>query len=414
MSDRWKSIYIGIFVTAAFGIIVALILFLKPTIGDGKKILKARFTNIAGINKGTRVTYAGRPIGQVMKITETPNARDEKCDAMGRIFYYQLLLRIDSGIDIYTTDEISICTSGLMGERSVAIMPKASSPNQPLIKISDEILYANSIDPFENTFNQIGRVAAKADKTLEHVDAWFTQYSPEIARATVNVGDVAHAMNNVLTTIENQNLVPSLKDSLDLVSDNMRELHSAFVDDRLLSRISSLIADLNETVVVLTSDGANTLANLNQITHDLVSGSGTLGRLLNGEDFYLRLNSLMSKSETLMNDINHYGLLFQYNKQWQKSRTKKANLANALESPKEFKEYFEHEIDEISVSLGRISEVLDRADQGKERELIMQNSAFQRDFVVLLRQVKALNDAIRLFNQDLVSKWDPSSEEGHQ
>ena len=414
MSDRWKSIYIGIFVTAAFGIIVALILFLKPTIGDGKKILKARFTNIAGINKGTRVTYAGRPIGQVMKITETPNARDEKCDAMGRIFYYQLLLRIDSGIDIYTTDEISICTSGLMGERSVAIMPKASSPNQPLIKISDEILYANSIDPFENTFNQIGRVAAKADKTLEHVDDWFTQYSPAIARATVNVGDVAHAMNNVLTSIENQNLVPSLKDSLDLVSDNMRELHSAFVDDRLLSRISSLIADLNETVVVLTSDGANTLANLNQITHDLVSGSGTLGRLLNGEDFYLRLNSLMSKSETLMNDINHYGLLFQYNKQWQKSRTKKANLANALESPKEFKEYFEHEIDEISVSLGRISEVLDRADQGKERELIMQNSAFQRDFVVLLRQVKALNDAIRLFNQDLVSKCDRSSEEEHQ
>ena len=146
------------------------------------------------------------------------------------------------------------------------------------------------------------------------------------------------------------------------------------------------------------------MANLNQITHDIATGSGTLGRILNNEDFYLRLNSLMSKSEMLMNDINHYGLLFQYNKQWQKCRTKKANIANALESPKEFKEFFEHEIDEISASLGRVAEVLDRADQDKEREIIMQNSAFQRDFVVLLRQVKALNDAIRLFNQDLVSK----------
>jgi phospholipid/cholesterol/gamma-HCH transport system substrate-binding protein len=179
----------------------------------------------------------------------------------------------------------------------------------------------------------------------------------------------------------------------------------------LLTHLNSLIADLNEAVITFSSDGANTLANLNQITHDLCTGSGTLGRLLNGDDFYLRLNSLMSKSETLMNDINHYGLLFQYNKQWQKSRTKKANIANALESPKEFKEYFEREIDEISTSLGRISEVLDRADQGKEREEIMQNGAFQRDFAVLLRQVKALNDAIRLFNQDIITKWDNSKQQ---
>ncbi len=404
MSDRWKSIFIGIFVMAAFGIMVSLILFLKPTIGDGKKNLKVRFTNIAGINKGTRVTYAGRPIGQVLKIEEIPNARDEKSDSSGRLYYYQLQLRIDSGITVYTSDDISICTSGLMGERSVAILPKAPLPGQPLQKTNDEVLYANSIDALENTFNQINRVAVKAENTLNHFDEWFTQSSGAITRAASNIGDVAQSMNSVLTSVENQNLVTSIKESIDLVSDNMRELHSAFSDDRLLSRLSSLVSDLNEAVVVFSSDGANTLANLNQITHDIATGSGTIGRLLNGEDFYLRLNSLMSKSEMLMNDINHYGLLFQYNKQWQKSRTKKANIANALESPKEFKEFFEHEIDEISASLGRVSEVLDRADQDKEREIIMQNSAFQRDFVVLLRQVKALNDAIRLFNQDLVSK----------
>lgn len=410
MSDRWKSIFIGIFVTAAFGIITALILFLKPTIGDGKTNLKARFTNIAGISKGTRVTYAGRPVGEVVQIEEIPNAREETADALGRIYNYQLQLKIDSRINVYTTDEVSICTSGLMGERSVAILPKAAQPDQLLKKISDEILYASSTDPFETTVNQIGRLAAKAEKTIDSLDDWFTQYSPAIGRAAASVGDVAYSMNNVLTSVDNQNLVASVKESIDLVSDNMRELRSAFSEDQLLTRLSSLVNDLNEAIVIFSSDGASTLSNLNQITHDLAAGSGTLGRLLNGDDFYLRLNSLMSKSETLMNDINHYGLLFQYNKQWQKSRTKKATLANALESPKEFKEYFEREIDDISTSLGRISEVLDRADQGKEREEIMQNGAFQRDFVVLQRQVKALNDAILLFNQDLISKWDNTSE----
>jgi phospholipid/cholesterol/gamma-HCH transport system substrate-binding protein len=414
MSDRWKSIYIGIFITAAFGVIVFLILFLKPTIGDGKKNLKVRFTNIASINKGTRVTYAGRPVGQVVKIEEIPNARTEKTDANGRIYYYQLDLSVDSSIDIYKSDEISICTSGLMGERSIAILPKAPPSGETLQKTGDEILYSNSIDPFENTINHLGKAAAKADKALAHFDEWFTQNSPALARTAANLGDVAHSMDSVLKTIDNQNLIPSIKESLELVSDNMREIHSAISDDRLLSRLSSLIADLNEAVVIFSSDGANTLANLNQITHDIATGTGTLGRLLNSEDFYLRFNSLMSKSETLMNDINHYGLLFQYNKKWQKSRTQKANVANALESPKEFREFFEHELDEIGASLGRVSDVLDRADQGKERGIIMQNSAFQRDFTVLMRQVKALNDAIRLFNQDLVSKWDDAAESNNR
>lgn len=411
MSDRWKSISIGIFVTGAFGVIVALILFLKPTIGDGKKHLTVRFTNISGINKGTRVTYAGRPVGQVLKIEEIPNAREEKCDALGRIFYYQLKLRIDSGVSVYTCDDITICTSGLMGERSIAILPKAPIPGQPLQISGEEVLYANSIDHLENTFHQFALVAAKAENTLDHVDQWFNQNAPMIARTTSNVGDLAYSMNRVLAAADEQNLVSSVKQTLDLASDNLRELHSAFSDDRLLTRLSSLINDLDETVVIFTSDGAQTLNNLNQITHEIVSGTGTIGRLFNGEDFYLRINSLMSKAETLMNDINHYGLLFQHNKQWQKSRTKKASIANALESPKQFRDYFEHEIDEIGASLGRVSEVLDRADQHNERDKIMQNSAFQRDFVVLLRQVKALNDAIRLFNQDLISKWD---DEGSQ
>ena len=48
--------------------------------------------------------------------------------------------------------------------------------------------------------------------------------------------------------------------------------------------------------------------------------------------------------------------------------------------------------------------MLDRADQSEEREKIISNDAFKKDFVILLRQAQALNDALRLFNQDLNSK----------
>src|SRR3990167_7115949 len=152
MSDRIKNILIGLFVVGAIGIMVSLVLFLKPTVGDGKKILNVRFTNITGIGIGTRVTFAGKPIGEVTPIRELPQAR-EKADDRGRIYMYQLTLKVDSNVDVYSNDEIAIKTTGLMGEKSIAILPKASTPAKPAHPITDQVVYANSIDPLEHTLN---------------------------------------------------------------------------------------------------------------------------------------------------------------------------------------------------------------------------------------------------------------------
>ncbi len=114
MTDRVKNILIGLFVTGALAVLIAFVLFLKPTIGDGKKMLSVRFTNIAGISVGTRVTFAGKPVGEVIHIRELSKARDH-ADEQGRIYLYQLTLKIDSSVDVYSSDEISIKTTGLMG-----------------------------------------------------------------------------------------------------------------------------------------------------------------------------------------------------------------------------------------------------------------------------------------------------------
>ena len=68
MSDKLKSVLIGIFIFAAVFSTIYVILFLEPQIGDGAKTLKVKFSNISGINVGTRVTLAGKPIGEVEKI----------------------------------------------------------------------------------------------------------------------------------------------------------------------------------------------------------------------------------------------------------------------------------------------------------------------------------------------------------
>ena len=85
MTEKVKNILIGLFVTAAVTIVVAMILFLEPKVGDGKKTIRVRFANISGIVVGTRVAFAGKPVGEVIHIREVPDAREHP-DEFGRVF----------------------------------------------------------------------------------------------------------------------------------------------------------------------------------------------------------------------------------------------------------------------------------------------------------------------------------------
>jgi phospholipid/cholesterol/gamma-HCH transport system substrate-binding protein len=386
MTDQKKNILIGLFVMGAVSILIALVLFLKPTVGDGKKILQVRFANIGGVTVGTRVTFAGKPVGEVVKIKELPNARDE-IDEQGRIFLYELSLKIDSKVDVYTTDEINIKTNGLMGERSVAIVPKMA-PQTQLVK--SQILYASSADPLETAFNQVSRVSTAIETAVRRVDVWFAENQKYLSNAI-------QSFDALMSQVDT--LVPPVKESLSLLNDNMQLVKNGLEDDQLLHKCASLADSLDQAVTSFNSDGAQTLRNFNQISRDIASGSGTVGRLIVGDDLYLRVASLMNKGETLMNDINHYGILFQYNKQWQKNRTKKANLLRSLDNPQEFKSYFEGEIDTMTTSLGRLTELVDRS-----RGQIAQNDAFKRDFAALMRQVQGLSDSLKLYNEGMLAE----------
>ncbi|HSX10917.1 MAG TPA: MlaD family protein [Chlamydiales bacterium] len=402
MTDQVKNILIGLFVTSALMIMVALVLFLKPTVGDGKKILSVRFTNIGGISVGTRVTFAGKPIGEVIHIRELSNARDE-ADETGRIYLYQLTLKIDSGATIYNTDEISIKTNGLMGERTVAIVPKLPAKDKMAQVVTTQVIYANSTDALENTFSQVTKVANRLETAVGKLDRWFDQNQQTLASAIKTFDGAMGQIDGLLGLVAAEKLVPAVRQSVDLLNDNMTLVRSSLDEDQLLHKYASLADSLDQATGVLNTDGAQILRNFSQISRDIASGTGTVGRLVAGDDFYLRMASLMNKTETLMNDINHYGILFQYNKQWQKTRTRKANFLKALDTPQEFRNYFEGEVDSMTTSLGRLTELMERANT-TERDNIIQSDAFKSSFANLMRQVQGLTDSLRLYNENLVAE----------
>jgi phospholipid/cholesterol/gamma-HCH transport system substrate-binding protein len=376
-------------------------MFLDPNVGDGKKVLKVRFANIAGLGVGTRVTCAGKPVGEVAAISEVPNARRLPTDERGKVFLYELQLKVDSSVQFYSTDEIAIRTTGLMGEKSIAIIPNAVGKTSV---VSDEIIFANSIDPLENTFNQVSKAAGNLQSTVGHLDGWFLENQKNLADSIKSFDKTMARMTTVLESIHDEKLIASLKESSDLLSANLGLLHNALEDDGLLHKTANLVNNLDQTVTYFNTEGVQTLRYMNQIGRDIATGTGTIGRFINSDDFYLRLSSVMGKTETLMNDINHYGILFQYDKSWQRSRTKRANQLKALDTPGEFRSFFEGEVDTIQTSLGRLSELLDRASNVDTRDKIFQSDEFKLGFGSLYRKVQSLTDSLKLYNEELVQK----------
>jgi len=395
MANSLKNMLIGIFLIGAIAVLVALVMFLRPSVGDERETLFVRFSNINKINIGTRVLFAGKAIGEVTEINQIYHAREtQPSDPLGRLYFYQLTLKIDSKVKVYNTDEISIQTSGLLGEKSIGIIPKAPPPGvHPQLLTEKTPYYADSIDPIENTFSRLSDIGQKLEDTVDLVKTWIEQNSANLSRAVSSFGSAMDQIDTATREINDQKLIPEIKAGAERFTASMSRIDDAIAQmerDGVFSNVGSVMANLKTST-----------ANFDQVSKEIVNGSGTLGKLLKGDDMYLRMTAILSKADTLMNDVNHYGILFHLNKGWQRTRTKRLNTLNALNTPGDFRQYFQGEIDQINTSMARISMLIDKAQEKPDSEKVIDNPKFKQDFADLLRHVDEMSDNLRLYNEQL-------------
>lgn len=354
MPDQAKNMLIGIFVIAACAIIIFLLMFLHPSVGDEGRILRVRFADIDKISVGTRVTFAGKPVGEVIEIRELPDVDVQRKIINGYVYVYELTLRVDTGVNVFNTDEVASRTSGLLGEKSVAITPGAPKSGETLYLVNEEIIYATETGSVEDALKELETLAIKIGATIDSV-------------------------NLALDSMQKNNFW----DNLGATAANVRNISQALNSPEKWSE---------------------TLTNIHGFSEKINKGEGTIGKLFAKDEMYLRLTSLLSKGETTMNDINHYGILFHLDKHWQRLRARRLNLLQKLSSPQEFRNYFNDEIDQIQTSLSRVSMVLE--SQGNQPPYCCSNlltsSEYTKVFAELMRRVSALEEEVRLYNEQIV------------
>ncbi len=395
MGEQTKNMLIGVFVIAACALIVWLTLFLKPSVGDGKETLYVRFANINRINVGTRVLFAGKPVGEVVAIDEIYNARQKPLiDVMGDVYYYQLVLKVDSHIKVYDTDDVIIQTSGLLGEKSIAIMPKAPPKGVVPKLITNQPIYAESADPIEQAFTELSDLATEMQTTFQQVNQWLRKNSDEMGYAVTSFANAMDEIKEAVQTVNDSEVILDIQSMVNEAKDTVVSIHNAI--DELEN------AQVFANAGVMMNNLKSASSYINSITCDIASGTGTLGKLIKGDDLYLRVTAIMSKVNTMMNDINNYGILFHLNKTWQRLRSQQITTMNALDTPQSFKHYFETEVDDINTAMSRLSQLIDRAQYNPKKEEILSDDAFRRDFAELLRQAEALSSSLKLYNQQLL------------
>ncbi|MCH9812082.1 MlaD family protein [bacterium] len=383
MHKSIKNMLIGLFVFAGVFLIVGMILFIKPSIGDGKQILNVRFNNIGGIQVGTRVTLAGRPIGEVEEIHSIPNARQNAVNHYGQVYPFVLTLKIDSATRIYSSDEITVQTQGLLGEKYIAILPKPQKPGQVSVVLnSKDIIYANSTDLFESAVNEFKDLSEKMENTLEKVIQWMDKYGDNLGTTVTNIGTLAGGLSDTVEQINKDDIVGSVKQLLTNVNG-------------VVENVDGVICKLNEEEFF--DSLAGTLSNINVITKNLRCGKGTIGKLLTDDEFYLDVSAILSKANMMMNDINQYGLLFQYSKAWQRQRVKLMAAANSIKDPKAFSAQMNHDVDSLLSTLERMNSLTERFD---EKEIAC-NQKFQKKFLEFMSMLKSLQQRVTLYNEEL-------------
>ena len=116
MKQSKLELYVGHFVLLG----IAAIVYLTVKLGAGSMVggdtymMEARFTNAGGLNAGSSVLVAGVPVGRV----ESIRVDDKDYSAL-------VTLRVQAGLKLPTDTMASIKTTGLIGDKYVALAPGA-------------------------------------------------------------------------------------------------------------------------------------------------------------------------------------------------------------------------------------------------------------------------------------------------
>lgn len=257
----------GIFVIVCFALLV-IALF---AIGDKEKLFSStsqyyvKIKEISGLKTGAQVSMSGINVGSVKSISLPAKTGDSVIIELTIVEEAQKLIRKDS--------KAQIATDGLVGNKVVTITGGTTA--SAVIAKGDTLI---GEAPFD-----VGAVVNNVTSTINDASALLKETTELIKTMRTGEGSMAKLMND-----------PELYKALTA----MIATTSKTIDAVNVSAAGTL-----NSVKNLTDSLQGTVANLYDVTSQIRSGKGSIGKLLNDEGLYTKLIAVTGKVELTMAEL---------------------------------------------------------------------------------------------------------------
>jgi phospholipid/cholesterol/gamma-HCH transport system substrate-binding protein len=297
-----RLLKIGLFVLITGAGSVAYIMQTADTIDAPDTYqVRAMIENAAGLMPGTRVLVSGVAVGRVREV-ELVQGKAE------------LLMEVSSEVPVYQDAVVKKTMQSMLGNAVVTL--QQGTPQKPRIESGGVIYNVVSTTAMDRTFEVAEQVGEEMGEFMEELNSFMGEDGYQtineilnLARDTVDTTNRLVERNLVLLSQSMEN-VARITDRLDTSStQDVQQLstilaHTASIAERLDILLENRDEDINNSIATISESVEKlnaSLADLNKVTRKIEQGEGNLGKFINDESIYDRVDRVTQNVDEFVN-----------------------------------------------------------------------------------------------------------------
>jgi len=293
------NLAVGASILLAIFILIGGVLWLKEiSITSRMSQYTVLFPRIGSLQVGDQVTINGVKKGSVKSMELVHDS-------------VAVVINLDNEIVLTDSAHITVQNIGLLGERGVEILlSKAGTKISPEETDNPVVIRGHFDTGISEAMGMVGSVLKDVQRLVDNVD--------EIIGQTIGDTVFVDIFNQLVARIDTvsvlvEDIIVENKDNLDRTVTNLetvsRDIRRILDDnDEQVNAIMTNGAALTEEALTLVDDLNSISQSFKTIVQGIEQGEGSVGLLLNDEQFYYDLKATLANIDTLVDETQEEGL----------------------------------------------------------------------------------------------------------
>jgi len=259
------------------------------------------FDSVSGVQERTKVTYAGRKCGEVVKLVDLSEPKTYPEDPAGKPYYVEVTAKIDKKTPVNSKTKAMITVVGMLGEKELDLTP--GDPKAPPLA-PGKGLYGES-GGLDILINTTRKLVVKLEPLLDSIQVALANVNDVIKDPTFKQ-DLKATIAQAKTTLETTDA--TLKEAKAMLGENRDNIKTVLGNAReLTEKGKTTLTTVNDTLGETRPKLQALIASIQKLTAELqpklnelmTKSNGTLDKAATTID---KAGELMDTTNSLLSD----------------------------------------------------------------------------------------------------------------